>query len=147
MIRPGPEFPVVLATYSTKPRGGVVHTLELAAALQHIGEPVHLVSLGDPEEGFFRPTPVPATIFPAPLPAPTLEERVAAAVDALAAGLEGMAQVPCIVHTQDCIAARAACRQGPDSSSDRSGTMRPETPARCSWSKACGSPCRHTGFA
>ncbi len=110
MIRPGPEFPVVLATYSTKPRGGVVHTLELAAALQRIGEPVHLVSLGDPEEGFFRPTPVPATIFPAPLPAPTLEERVAAAVDALAAGLEGMATVPCIVHTQDCIAARAACR-------------------------------------
>jgi len=103
-------YPVVLATYSSKPRGGVVHTLELAGALQRIGEPVRLVALGDPEQGFFRPTTVPTTIFPAPQPAPTLEERVADSLEALAEGLARVAEHPCILHTQDCISARAACR-------------------------------------
>ena len=42
-------------TDSTKPRGGVVHTLCLAEELHRQGYPVHVVTLGDPEVGFFRP--------------------------------------------------------------------------------------------
>lgn len=103
-------LPVVLVTYSTKPRGGVVHTLELADALQRLREPVGLVALGDPNLGFFRASTVPQTIIRAPDPAPSLEERVADSLDALAAGLAPFAEAPCILHTQDCIAARAACR-------------------------------------
>jgi glycosyltransferase-like protein len=103
-------LPVVLVTYSTKPRGGVVHTLELADALQRISEPVRLVALGDPERGFFRASTVPQTIVRAPQPAASLEERVADSLEALVAGLAPFAEEPCILHTQDCIAARAACR-------------------------------------
>ena len=66
----GPE--VVLLTYSTRPRGGVVHTLALAEALHRLGEPVHLMALGDPKAGFFRAVQVPYTIVPAPPPAPSL---------------------------------------------------------------------------
>jgi glycosyltransferase-like protein len=99
---------VTLVTYSTKPRGGVVHTLSLASALRALGVDVSIVALGDPSVGFFRDPGVPHTIIPAPPSAPTLEERVFRSVDALADGLVGVDAD--IVHTQDCIAARAARR-------------------------------------
>ncbi len=101
---------VVLVTYSTKPRGGVVHTLHLAEALQRAGQVVRVLALGDPGAGFFRPTSVPHTIVPAPRRAPELEDRVFEAVDALSAGLANLAGTYHILHAQDCIAARAATR-------------------------------------
>jgi glycosyltransferase-like protein len=61
--------------------------------------------------GFFRSTTVPHTIIAAPPPAPTLEERVWQSVDALTTGLAGVDAD--IVHTQDCIAARAAVAARP----------------------------------
>jgi glycosyltransferase-like protein len=102
--------PVALLTYSVKPRGGVVHTLYLAEALHAAGYPVRVVALGDPAEGFFRPVRAPFTIVPAPPHLPTLEERVFASVDALAEGLSGLAAGYPLLHAQDCISARAACR-------------------------------------
>jgi glycosyltransferase-like protein len=97
-------------TYSVKPRGGVVHTLALAEALHAAGYPVRVIALGDPAAGFFRPVAAPYTIIAAPPSLPTLEERVFANVDALAAGLGPLAAEFPILHTQDCISARAACR-------------------------------------
>ena len=102
--------PTALLTYSVKPRGGVVHTLHLAEALHQTGYPVRVVALGDPGAGFFRPVQAPVTIVPAPPHLPTLEERVFASVDALAEGLAGLAGDYPILHAQDCISARAACR-------------------------------------
>ena len=102
--------PVALLTYSVKPRGGVVHTLHLAEALHAAGYPVRVVALGDPAEGFFRPVQAPFTIVPAPPHLPSLEERVFASVDALAEGLSGLAAGYPLLHAQDCISARAACR-------------------------------------
>jgi glycosyltransferase-like protein len=107
--------PVALLTYSVKPRGGVVHTLHLAEALHAAGYPVRVVALGDPAEGFFRPVRAPFTIVPAPPQLPTLEERVFASVDALAEGLSGLAAGYPLLHAQDCISARAACRVRDDS--------------------------------
>jgi len=101
---------VGLVTYSVKPRGGVVHTLALAEALHAAGYPVRVIALGDPEAGFFRPVAAPFTIIAAPASLPTLEERVFANVDALTAGLGPLAADFPILHTQDCISARAACR-------------------------------------
>ena len=103
-------LPVGLVTYSVKPRGGVVHTLALAEALHADGYPVRVIALGEPAAGFFRPVAAPFTIIPAPPSLPTLEERVFANVDALAAGLGRLADGYPILHTQDCISARAACR-------------------------------------
>ena len=106
----GPPVPVGLVTYSVKPRGGVIHTLALAEALHQAGYPVRVIALGDPAVGFFRPVRAPFTIVPAPPSLPTLEERVFASVDALAGGLGTLAAAYPILHTQDCISARAACR-------------------------------------
>jgi len=47
---------------------------------------------------------------PAPPHRPTLEERVFASVDALAEALPGLAVGYPLLHAQDCISARAACR-------------------------------------
>ena len=106
----GTPAPVALVTYSVKPRGGVVHTLALAEALHAAGYPVRVIALGDPAAGFFRPVAAPFTIIEAPPSLPTLEERVFANVDALAAGLGDLAGHFPILHTQDCISARAAAR-------------------------------------
>jgi len=102
--------PVGLVTYSVKPRGGAVHTVHLAEALHQAGYPVRVIALGDPDVGFFRPVRAPVTIVPAPPTLPTLEERVFASVAALAQGLAPIAADYPVLHTQDCISARAACR-------------------------------------
>lgn len=110
---------VAFITYSTKPRGGVVHTLELAEALLADGVDVHVVALGDPRTGFFRETTVPHTIIPAPVwDGETLDERVFTSIDALADGLRPLATEFSVLHTQDCIAARAAVRVRDESPPD-----------------------------
>lgn len=101
---------VALVTYSTKPRGGVVHTLSLADAMVAQGMAVRVVALGEPGAGFFRDVAAPCTFIPAPARRPTLEERVFASVDALEAGLREIAGEVDVLHTQDCISARAAAR-------------------------------------
>jgi glycosyltransferase-like protein len=101
---------IALVTYSTKARGGVVHTLALAEALTAKGVPVHVVTLGEPGSGFYRPTSVPFTVVPSPPPPDTLEQRVFASVDALEQGLRSFGDRFALVHTQDCISARAAVR-------------------------------------
>jgi glycosyltransferase-like protein len=101
---------IALVTYSTKPRGGVVHTLALAEALTAAGVAVHIVTLGEPGSGFFRDTAVPYTVVPSPPPADTLEQRVFDAVDALEQALRSFGGRFALVHTQDCISARAAAR-------------------------------------
>jgi glycosyltransferase-like protein len=113
-------LPVALVTYSVKPRGGAVHTVHLAEALHAAGYPVRVMALGDPDVGFFRPVRAPVTIIPAPPALPTLEERVFASVAALAEGLRPLAPDYPVLHTQDCISARAA-----DQVRDAAGTGRP----------------------
>jgi glycosyltransferase-like protein len=102
---------VALVTYTTKPRGGVVHTLAVGEALGDLGVDVEVIALGAPGVGFSRDVRVPWRTFPGPSRAGTLDQRVFDAVDALADGLAAMAgSLPPILHTQDCISARAACR-------------------------------------
>ncbi len=107
---PSPTPRVALVTYSTKPRGGVVHTLALAEALLGLGHEATVVALADLEidDGFYRPTKTPYALIQAPPRAPTLDERVFASVEALAEGLAELAGEFDILHTQDCIAASAA---------------------------------------
>jgi glycosyltransferase-like protein len=101
---------VALLTYTTRPRGGVVHTLAVAEALAAAGIDVHVFGLGGADERFYRPTPVPFTLFPAPQSTVSLEEKVFASVDSLATGLAGVVDRFDVLHAQDCISARAATR-------------------------------------
>jgi glycosyltransferase-like protein len=101
---------IALLTYTTRPRGGVTHTLSLGEALYADGVDVRVVTLGDPDVGFYRPVAVPTVIVPAPPKLDTLEERVFASIDALEAGLRELADGVDVFHAQDCISARAAAR-------------------------------------
>jgi glycosyltransferase-like protein len=104
-------MPVGLVTYSTKPRGGVVHLLALAEALAKRSFPIEIIALGDEKAGFHRPVDVACSFVAPPEPAPELEARVFDAIDALEAGLvERAGALPPVLHVQDCIAARAALR-------------------------------------
>ncbi|MGH3508272.1 MAG: MSMEG_0565 family glycosyltransferase, partial [Nocardioidaceae bacterium] len=60
--------------------------------------------------GFFRPVRAPYILVPTSPPADTLEKRVFASIDDLEAGLSEVAGDVDILHTQDCISARAAAR-------------------------------------
>lgn len=114
------DVPVAMLSYSTRPRGGVVHTLALSERLHDAGWPVHLYVLGDPAEGLYRPTTVPHTVFPAAPRHPRLVDRVFAAIDAMETGLaDALPPGPAILHAQDCIASRAATRIR----AERSGTV------------------------
>ena len=90
---------VALTTYSTKPRGGVIHTLELAESLVELGVDTTVIAMGDPAEGFFRPVKVPVEIIPAPQWRDTLEERVFAWIEAMSRGLSRLAPTFDVVHS------------------------------------------------
>ncbi|MCX6462268.1 MAG: MSMEG_0565 family glycosyltransferase [Pseudonocardiales bacterium] len=107
-LRSGEGLRVALLTYSTKPRGGVVHTLALAEALAALGVDVTVWTLGrGGDAGFFRPVDPAVTVRIVPLPeidGETVGERVLRSIAVLGSAFTGTYDV---VHAQDCISANA----------------------------------------
>jgi glycosyltransferase-like protein len=105
---------VALFTYSTKPRGGVVHTLALAEHLQALGHRVHIYALGkDEQSAFFRPTAAPFTLIPAGSPGDDelLDERIQRYIQTYYEFLTRHRPGPFdLYHAQDCISANALWR-------------------------------------
>ncbi|MEV7086233.1 MSMEG_0565 family glycosyltransferase [Streptomyces sp. NPDC093085] len=107
---------IALLSYSTKPRGGVVHTLALAEALAAAGQDVTVWTLGrGGDEGFYRPVDPEVRLRIVPFadgPAgESVGERVLRSIDTLreAFTAEGAGAYD-IVHAQDCISANAVGR-------------------------------------
>ncbi|MBO0983894.1 MSMEG_0565 family glycosyltransferase [Rathayibacter sp. SD072] len=100
---------IALLTYSTRPRGGVVHTLALAEALAGRGHDVTVWTLGrGGDDAFFRPVDPAVRVRVVPFAARDEEsvgDRIVRSLAAMAAALGGDADV---VHAQDCISANAA---------------------------------------
>lgn len=103
---------VALLSYSTKPRGGVVHTLALAEALAELGVDVTVWTLGrGGDSGFFRPVDPAVRVVVVPFPDVAGEgvgERVLRSIAVLRQAFDGRGYD--IVHAQDCISANAAGR-------------------------------------
>ncbi|MFF6989077.1 MSMEG_0565 family glycosyltransferase [Streptomyces sp. NPDC010273] len=102
---------IALLSYSTKPRGGVVHTLALAEALAALGEDVTVWTLGrGGDAGFFRPVHPAVRIQVVPFPDGPPEEPVGArilrSITTLRAAFDPTPYD--VVHAQDCISANAA---------------------------------------
>jgi len=98
---------IALFTYSTKPRGSVIHTLELATALHHLGHYVCVYALAKDGKGFDYPLPCNSRLIPAQ-PAPLnmdaiIQQRIQEFIDALSSS---ELQYDCY-HAQDCISANA----------------------------------------
>ncbi|MCI0712765.1 MAG: MSMEG_0565 family glycosyltransferase [Chloroflexi bacterium] len=100
-------------TYSTKPRGGVIHTLSLAENLQALGHEVHIFALHKDQQGFFRPTSVPHTLIPFEIPADevSLDERIQSYIQTYYDFMTNHLAEPFdIYHVQDCVSANAVWR-------------------------------------
>ncbi|MCW2841353.1 MAG: family glycosyltransferase [Aeromicrobium sp.] len=101
---------IALLTYSTKPRGGVVHTLALAEALSRAGADVDVWTLGrGGDRTFFRVVDPAVGIHAVPFPeepgegiGARIQRSIAVLRDAFTPDAYD------IVHAQDCISANAA---------------------------------------
>lgn len=98
---------IALLTYSTKPRGSVIHTLELAIALHALGHEVCVYALDKDGQGFERSLPCKVELIPAH-PAPTdmdrlIRQRIQEFVD----GVQQGDRPYDIYHAQDCLSANA----------------------------------------
>ena len=101
---------IAMLTYSLRPRGGVVHALEISDALARRGHEIELIALGPPGEDFFRPPTVPSRIVRyEPIDAP-FDERIMAMLAAYRDGLAGPLRSGRfdLIHSQDCLSANAA---------------------------------------
>lgn len=107
-----PPLAVALLTYSTKPRGGVVHTLAVAEALAERGHAVELLALGAPGARFFREPRVPYRIFPYGGPDRPIETKVLAMIETYAGHLEEVVARFDVVHAQDCLSASSLVSLG-----------------------------------
>lgn len=100
---------IALLTYSTRPRGGVVHTLALAEALARAGHDVTVGSLArGGDTSFFRPVDprVRTSLVPfVDLPDEGVGSRIVRSIAVLRAAFD--AGEFDIVHAQDCISANA----------------------------------------
>jgi glycosyltransferase-like protein len=98
---------IALLTYSTQPRGSVVHTWELATAFHELGHGVAVYALDKDGRGCDRPLPCPLHLIPArPTPEDIdglIRQRIQEFADYLAAEPETYD----IYHAQDCIGANA----------------------------------------
>ncbi len=101
---------IAMLTYSLRPRGGVVHALEVAEALARRGHDVRLMALGREGERFFRHPAVDCEIVRyEPLDGP-FDERILGMCASYRDGLvEPLRQGTFdVVHSQDCLSANAA---------------------------------------
>ncbi|WP_182907433.1 MSMEG_0565 family glycosyltransferase [Microbispora sp. H13382] len=105
---------IALLSYSTRPRGGVVHTLALAEALAAAGQQVTVWTLGrGGDAGFFRPVDPAVRLRVVPFPGIAGEgvgPRVLRSIAVLRRAFAPEAASYDVVHAQDCISANAAGR-------------------------------------
>ncbi|MFL6146530.1 MAG: MSMEG_0565 family glycosyltransferase [Pseudonocardiaceae bacterium] len=111
-MRQPSRLSIALLTYSTKPRGSVVHTLALAEALAEAGQRVTVWTLGRGGDcGFFRPVDPNVELRIAPFPDVSKEEfgpRILRSIQVLRDAFDPTGYD--VVHAQDCISANAVNR-------------------------------------
>jgi glycosyltransferase-like protein len=105
---------IALLTYSTRPRGSVVHTLALAEALAEAGQQLTVWALGRGGDGtFFRPVDPRVELRIAPFPDVAGEEfgpRILRSIQVLRDAFARDRRAYDVVHAQDCISANAVDR-------------------------------------
>jgi glycosyltransferase-like protein len=96
-----------LFTYSTRPRGSVVHAVCLGEALTRAGHQVTLYALGKSGATFYRPAACPVVLFPAGEAPADAESLVRQRIGELRSGFASRAMRHDVFHAQDCLAASA----------------------------------------
>lgn len=116
----GEDLHVGLAMHSVLPRGGVIHTLELANALARQGVAVTVFAPVEPGQSLFRPLPggLPLRLHAIPMPRPTgtlLADQVGERIGALRATLPTAAARAGVdvLHVQDSLNGAALAQSPP----------------------------------
>ena len=100
-------------TYSTKPRGGVVHTLALSEALAALGHDVEIWTLGrGADTAFFRDVDPAVRVHVVPFEGRDGEDVGARIERSITAMADAFLTDADIVHAQDCISANAVAAAG-----------------------------------
>src|SRR3954462_5004854 len=94
-------------TYSTKPRGSVVHAACLAEALERRGARVRQYALSKAGDGFFRPLSCDSCLIAAE-PAPSdVDALIRQRIAEFRNGIRAIGVQHDICHAEDCLAANA----------------------------------------
>lgn len=110
-----------LLMHSVLPRGGVVHTLELATALARLGTEVTVMAPLEPGQSLFRPLPsgLPLRFVPLAMPRPRagslgdqVGERIGGLVRALPAAIQAHRTIQ-LLHAQDSLNGAALAQLAP----------------------------------
>jgi glycosyltransferase-like protein len=94
-------------TYSTEPRGSVVHAACLSEALQRQGHDVTLFALSKQGRRFWRDIACEVRLIPAAEAPPDMDALIAQRIAELTRGLAALAPGLDVVHAQDCLVASA----------------------------------------
>lgn len=105
-------FSIGIFTYSTRPRGSVVHATQLAEALARRGHSVTLYALSKAGDGLYRDVRCEVVLLPAQ-PAPSepdalIRQRVAE----VAAGVSALRPRHDVYHAEDCLVASGLLQVG-----------------------------------
>lgn len=92
-------------TYSTQPRGSVVHAACLSEALVKLGHDVTLFALSKKGAPFFRDVACPLRLIPAADAPEEMDALIAQRIGELAAGLAEIGPELDVLHAQDCLVA------------------------------------------
>lgn len=100
---------IALLTYATKPRGSVIHTLELAQALADLGHQPHVFALDKDGQGFHRSVTFAATAIPASACTEGTDQLVQQRIGEFVQFFRQHLQQDSydIYHAQDCLSANA----------------------------------------
>ncbi len=100
---------IALLTHSVNPRGGVVHTIELADALHDAGHDVTVLAPATPGQVLFREPRCRVELVPVAAPAHSTLQMVESRIDAYVAHLSALLQRVSfdVLHAQDSISGNA----------------------------------------
>ncbi len=101
-----------LFTYSTRPRGSVVHAASLAEALTALGHDVTLYALSKDGDEFYRPLRATVRLIAAGVAPADMNRLIAQRIGEFVAGLRSLAPKHDVYHAEDCLAANALLQLG-----------------------------------
>lgn len=98
---------IALLTYSTKPRGSVIHTLELAQALHKLGHSPCVFALDKDGEGFHRPAKFETCAVPASACDADIDQLIKQRIGEFVRFFQQHDRHYDVYHAQDCLSANA----------------------------------------
>ncbi|MEE3719279.1 MSMEG_0565 family glycosyltransferase [Tumidithrix elongata RA019] len=101
------QLRIALLTYATKPRGSVIHTLELGEALQKLGHQVCIYALDKDGTGFDRVLSCETQFIPAKPALSDIDALIQQRIQEFVSYLSQSERTHDIYHAQDCISANA----------------------------------------